>query len=416
MIKGRSLSGPQFGERIVASVVVTLFNLQSVIIQVNLKMFECQNIYRHGQPIRYLRDYLDTKCWTPSHYGWTLGWALPFLIVWVIVLPICAYFSLKWNKAKFNEQSMKAKMGFLYIGYKEECFWWELIHMFRKYCLIIVGIFGRFFVPFLQIYLYIYIIWFFYVMHHKREPYSPNSKLDVLERVAMICVGIVSFSGIYFDAPYTFQGLKTIIIIIAIIANWIFYCTWAYHYWLNYRRNNMERVRTDPKYRAEMENLVQNSPKMAVLYVDKEEMKKIRSSDMSAKGIASPKETQGFKFDDVNTPPGLASPKYDFEQHHDKFETSKQGGSIVYDFDKHKGDETNKNQPGSVQFDFDKQREKFETSKQNISGLNYDFDRHHDKFETSLKEGASPARDSHHLSKEIDVMDWNAQDTHKDDL
>jgi hypothetical protein len=353
-VKGKSLSGKDFKNTIGASILVILFNLQSVVIQVNLKMFLCQNLYRNDTAMYFMRDYMDVRCWEGDHHGWIFGFALPLLILWVVILPVVAFSMLKKNKNKLHEEDTMATLGFLYIGYKDDAANWELVQMLRKYCLIIVGVFGRFFVPFLQIYLYVYIIWCFYIFHHKRDPYASYS-LDNLERVAMICIGIVAFSGIYFDAPMKFTALKTIIIIIAIAANWVYYCVWAYQFYENYKGIDTHKNRSTAHL---------NVKPVAV---------------SEPKDLGSPKETAPFKVKETvkaDSPnnSGLASPQFDFAGHQAKFEASPQN--------------------------------LFEASPQNKEeSLRYDFNQF-----------ASPKNDNSQLSKVIEVMDWNAQDTHKSDL
>jgi hypothetical protein len=207
-----------------------------------------------------------------------------------------------------------------------------------------------------------------------------------MERVSLIVTGLISFTGIYFDAPQTFYGLKAIVIIVAVAANWIFVSIWIYQYWLNYRTNNTDKARIDPKFRDSMNSLVRNSPLYSKFFVDREELAKITNrEDTTVKpSIAnSPKETQAFKVNNQE----IEMPVFKIYDE----PTNKSKGEIPMP------ELPNRDSVLSPKYGLElSMKDRVDTSPQNRTNNNN-----------------SKNDDQHHLSKVIEIMDWNAQD-HRD--
>ena len=55
---------------------------------------------------------------------WSFGMAFPALIFWGFGIPIAATFILKHHYNELHELKTKALYGFLYEGYRIECFFW----------------------------------------------------------------------------------------------------------------------------------------------------------------------------------------------------------------------------------------------------------------------------------------------------
>jgi len=79
---------------------------------------------------------MDDECWTGDHEMYTFEVALPALILWGFGLPAIAFFILYkhhrvWNDA-YKKPEALIKYGFLYLGYKSNKYWWEMIILSRK--------------------------------------------------------------------------------------------------------------------------------------------------------------------------------------------------------------------------------------------------------------------------------------------
>ena len=56
---------------------------------------------------------------------------LPMLVTWVIGIPILSFMMLKRRKDEgiLTSKDTKEQFGFLYNGYREEAYYWEIIIM-----------------------------------------------------------------------------------------------------------------------------------------------------------------------------------------------------------------------------------------------------------------------------------------------
>jgi hypothetical protein len=132
-------------------------------------MLSCVNLYRNDQPEYYLSEALSEKCWAGSHLSWTLGFVLPLLITWAILFPVISLLILYNNRSNLENDSVRSKYAFLYIGYGAKKFFWEYVILLRKYLLI--GIILLNVDVDLQIYLSLYVIVVFYVIQSKTLPF-----------------------------------------------------------------------------------------------------------------------------------------------------------------------------------------------------------------------------------------------------
>lgn len=83
---------------------------------------------------------LQIECYVGAHYFWSLGVALPSLIVWGLGIPLFAFLLITREKDKLTSLETKEKFGFLYNGYKKEFYYWEVVIMYRKILMVIISV------------------------------------------------------------------------------------------------------------------------------------------------------------------------------------------------------------------------------------------------------------------------------------
>ena len=84
---------------------------------------------------------LEEVCYEGKHKFWSLGLALPSLIVWGLGIPLFALILLLQNKKKLDSHNVREKYGFLFRGYKLKYFFWEVVVIYRKITLIFIQVF-----------------------------------------------------------------------------------------------------------------------------------------------------------------------------------------------------------------------------------------------------------------------------------
>eukprot|EP00002_Diphylleia_rotans_P027184 TRINITY_DN543_c0_g2_i1.p1 TRINITY_DN543_c0_g2~~TRINITY_DN543_c0_g2_i1.p1 ORF type:complete len:651 (+),score=55.60 TRINITY_DN543_c0_g2_i1:2016-3968(+) len=93
-------------------------------------IFGC-TVYDDGDGAWYLNVAPWIKCDPISvEMELLLAMAIPTFILYVVGLPLALFYVVM--KRKPNDTSNTEKIGFLYKAYKEECWFWELVVMFRR--------------------------------------------------------------------------------------------------------------------------------------------------------------------------------------------------------------------------------------------------------------------------------------------
>ena len=78
---------------------------------------------------------MEDECWAGEHFKYAMTAAIPGLIVWGIGLPVLAFLVLYRAKQndKLDSLHKKVTYGFLFLGYKRQYYWWELVILARKF-------------------------------------------------------------------------------------------------------------------------------------------------------------------------------------------------------------------------------------------------------------------------------------------
>ena len=86
---------------------------------------------------------LQEECFGERHLRFFLMLTLPQIFIVVIGLPIAAFVLIKRSTPEEREQkSFHMRYGLLYLGYREERAWWEVIVAVRKIFVVAISTFG----------------------------------------------------------------------------------------------------------------------------------------------------------------------------------------------------------------------------------------------------------------------------------
>ena len=120
-LTGKLIRGNKdLSSRIIATIVIICYDMQPGIIKDGFSLFRCTNLYRTDKPEEYLDDAYDIRCWEGQHFNWILGFALPSLLLWIIILPGLMLFTLRKNTKKLYSPEIAIKFSFLFQGYKQQ--------------------------------------------------------------------------------------------------------------------------------------------------------------------------------------------------------------------------------------------------------------------------------------------------------
>jgi hypothetical protein len=116
-------------------------------IRLGFQAFECMAVC--GQ--EYLSAEPQEKCWEAGgqHMWWVLCVATPTLIAYVFLLPVATLLYLLQFRRKFHregnvkkQEKMMFRLGFLYSGYADACWWFDSVVLLRKIFIILFVTFG----------------------------------------------------------------------------------------------------------------------------------------------------------------------------------------------------------------------------------------------------------------------------------
>jgi hypothetical protein len=65
---------------------------------------------------------------------------MPSLFLWGFGIPLFALILLIRGRKNLQSLLMKKQLGFLYNGYREAMFFWEVVIAYRKFILIIISV------------------------------------------------------------------------------------------------------------------------------------------------------------------------------------------------------------------------------------------------------------------------------------
>ncbi len=138
--KDKAWSHQQIRDMCVASVCLVLFIIHPSLTLATFRMMRCVNL---GDDVSsFLLADLSQRCYHGAHLRYFALTTLPMLIFYVIGIPALGFFLLFRNQHKLrNDARVQLKYAFLFAGYKDDRYYWEVVIMARKVVLVTVAVF-----------------------------------------------------------------------------------------------------------------------------------------------------------------------------------------------------------------------------------------------------------------------------------
>lgn len=222
------------------SSIVLLFLIHPSIVEVMFDMFNCDEIDGVN---RLVKD-LDTKWYEGLHLYFTLGLAIPGIIIWGFGIPIGTFFMLYKNKSKLDTEKVSKELGFLYNGYTFKAYYWEEYIMIRKMIVIFWATFLATQGKLYQTLVVMFLLAIFLSLQALVKPFHLAS-FNRLETFSLLASFITMYGGYYFlaeeitsnedkfDMP---KGYKFVFFLAILFFQGLFLFTWLWQFHLEIKR------------------------------------------------------------------------------------------------------------------------------------------------------------------------------------
>merc|ERR1719183_3304279 len=159
----------------ILTVVLMLFLCYPMVVRLSLSTLQCPTV---GDRMYLMAD-LEEPCFVGRHSEYIFFLTIPQLILYVFGLPIAAGSVILRTKAhrRWTSFSFRMRYGLLFMGYRRERYWWELVIVVRKVTIVMIGTFGTLMGRVdLQAYVALLVVFFSIVVHLVGKPFDTHQK------------------------------------------------------------------------------------------------------------------------------------------------------------------------------------------------------------------------------------------------
>ena len=179
---------------------IIIFLAYPTLVTLCLSMLKCVKVGNQ----RYLMADLQEICFDDRHQTHMLALTLPQFIGVIIGLPLIGLILILRSTAKERLQyDFHMRYGLLYLGYRDERAWWEVVIAFRKVFIVVIGTFGILMGRVdIQAFLALGIVFLSIVIHLLGKPFNIKTKkgslLHHLEFIALSVAWCTFWGGLMF--------------------------------------------------------------------------------------------------------------------------------------------------------------------------------------------------------------------------
>jgi hypothetical protein len=153
----------------ILSIVLMLFLFYPMLVKFCFSMLKCVLV---GEK-RYLMADLEEVCFEGRHLEHLLLLTIPQLILVVMGLPFLSVMIILRNNHHFERYDFRIRYGLLYLGYRENREWWEVVVAFRKVLIVLIGSLGTVMGAVdLQAFLALFLIFLALLLHLTGKPFD----------------------------------------------------------------------------------------------------------------------------------------------------------------------------------------------------------------------------------------------------
>jgi hypothetical protein len=281
----------------ILSIVMLSFLLYPTLVKLTLSMLRCPKIGLQW----YLMASLQEPCFKGEHLQYVLMLTVPQIILYVLGLPIAATIHLLRNKENLHKRQFYTRYGLLYLGYRDERAWWELVVAFRKVAVVSVGTFGTLLgVVDIQAHLALLAVFCSITAHLIGKPFDvtrANTRLlHNLELTALCICWLTFWGGLLFFLGHEKKGsvgedVKVLMSVCLVIANVVFLIG-AFFVFLKEYMHDRARAQQSKQRKSQLQQIVPiarnnvNTTKVVPTEsVESESANQLRNWDMEGDGM-----------------------------------------------------------------------------------------------------------------------------------
>ena len=168
-----------------------LFLIFPIVSSTVIRHYVCTDI----EGTSFLASDYRVQCYTDTWYLVSYI-STNFILLYPIGIPLFFFIILRYNRKQLSVPAVKAQLGFLYAGYKESIWWWEVLECFHK--LILVALLAFFpedvQLPFALSVVVVYLILLLFI-----NPYQDRSD-DRLHQFAQTEIFLILLAGYLFES------------------------------------------------------------------------------------------------------------------------------------------------------------------------------------------------------------------------
>merc|ERR1712166_483850 len=227
----------------ILSIVLLFFLCYPTIVKVSFSMLRCPWVGEH----MYLMADMQERCFQGAHFRHLMMLTIPQIIIYIIGLPVIGTIHLMRNKDKLHERQFHTRYGLLYLGYRDDRAWWELVVAVRKVCVVAIGTFGTLLgVVDIQAHLALLVVFLSIITHLVGRPFDmtrPNTVLlHQLELAALSICWVTFWGGLLFFLGHEKEdsvssGVKIFLTIGLVGINVLFLLISSFIFFREYRKD-----------------------------------------------------------------------------------------------------------------------------------------------------------------------------------
>eukprot|EP00004_Rigifila_ramosa_P028594 TRINITY_DN974_c0_g1_i1.p1 TRINITY_DN974_c0_g1~~TRINITY_DN974_c0_g1_i1.p1 ORF type:complete len:2810 (-),score=593.72 TRINITY_DN974_c0_g1_i1:44-8227(-) len=204
-------------DQVLVSALVIVFLSHPTITRQVLQVFNCTD--KIGS-YSYLVEDLTLKCNTPTHNIWRAVGVF-MLLFYSVGIPVGGILLLYKYRFRLQEPAVASKLRFLFDGYADKRYYWEMIIMLRKLLLVLFVVFLRS-MPLVQICCGLIVMNASLLMQKLFQPHKLPLHKN-LEFTALSVVYVLMLIGLLFIGDELSLSARTFLMICAVVANVIMF-------------------------------------------------------------------------------------------------------------------------------------------------------------------------------------------------
>ena len=216
------------------SILIGLFLAWPTIIKQGLSIIPCK---LYGDKYYLLED-LSVECYTPQHYIYSIISCI-FLVIYGFIIPFISFNTIRMKRFSLNDftskYEMPAPLSFLFLGYRENVWYYEFIVMAKKYSLIIITVFLKEYSRYQMISASLFIQVAFFI-HVFLRPYDSITNYGILcnklESISLLALVVTLNSGLFFgtiEDQYKLGSFELVLIVALFMMNAIVVLYFLYY-------------------------------------------------------------------------------------------------------------------------------------------------------------------------------------------